>query len=420
MAEEKPAERRLQAISRHLLLPSQLHTQELYLEPKSVISPSPVIIGGMVLDIHAKPYAYPNPGTTTPGKVRYFNGGVARNVAECMSKLGSKPFMISVVGDDVAGDLLMRYWKTARLPTEGIQQLPGIITPAASLIFDCNGELAAAVVSVEAVETFLTPDWIKQFQPNIFAAPVVMVDANLPPHSLEVACQIAARCAIPLWFEPVSVAKSTRIASIVNHVTFASPNEIELIAMANALSPKKGFNFVPAEATKGIGQPVDYLFEQLKPSIQFLLQKGIKMLIVTLGSNGVFFCCGELSFTKSNLNLSTSSFNGIYELMKETCLPKQCVSYVESAQRSIKSFAFHFPALPASVVSLTGAGDCLVGGILASICSGLNVMQSVAVGIAVAKAAVEAETNVPAEFSLSNVADEAKKIISAVKPLLLE
>lgn len=37
-------------------------------------------------------------------KVRYFNGGVARNVAECMSKLGSKPFMISVVGDDVAGD----------------------------------------------------------------------------------------------------------------------------------------------------------------------------------------------------------------------------------------------------------------------------------------------------------------------------
>lgn len=32
-------------------------------------------------------------------------GGVARNVAECMSKLGTRPFMISAVGVDMAGIL---------------------------------------------------------------------------------------------------------------------------------------------------------------------------------------------------------------------------------------------------------------------------------------------------------------------------
>ena len=64
----------------------------------------------------------------------------------------------------------------------------------------------------------------------------------------------------------------------------------------------------------------------------------------------------------------------------------------------------HFPALPTLVVRLTGAGDCLVGGMLASICTGLNLMQSVAVGIAAAKAAVEAETNVPTAFSLASIA----------------
>lgn len=37
-------------------------------------------------------------------QVQYVSGGVARNVAECMSKLGNKPFMISVVGHDMAGD----------------------------------------------------------------------------------------------------------------------------------------------------------------------------------------------------------------------------------------------------------------------------------------------------------------------------
>jgi receptor expression-enhancing protein 5/6 len=55
-------------------------------------------------------------------------------------------------------------------------------------------------------------------------------------------------------------------------------------------------------------------------------------------------------------------------------------------------------------VRLTGAGDCLVGGTLASICAGLDIMQSVSVGIAVAKAAVEVEANVPSSFSLAAIA----------------
>ena len=36
-------------------------------------------------------------------QVLYALGGVARNVAECMSKLGTKPYMISAVGLDMAG-----------------------------------------------------------------------------------------------------------------------------------------------------------------------------------------------------------------------------------------------------------------------------------------------------------------------------
>ena len=63
----------------------------------------PVIIGGMVLDIHATPSIPGKPRTTTPGKVAYTLGGVARNVAECVSKLGSKPYLISAVGQDMPG-----------------------------------------------------------------------------------------------------------------------------------------------------------------------------------------------------------------------------------------------------------------------------------------------------------------------------
>lgn len=51
--------------------------------------------------------------------VCYVLGGVARNIAECMSKFGKKPFMISAVGFDVAGNLLLEHWKSAGLSMEG-------------------------------------------------------------------------------------------------------------------------------------------------------------------------------------------------------------------------------------------------------------------------------------------------------------
>jgi len=40
-------------------------------------------------------------------QVYYVQGGVARNIAECMSKLGAKPFMISALGFDMAGKFLL-------------------------------------------------------------------------------------------------------------------------------------------------------------------------------------------------------------------------------------------------------------------------------------------------------------------------
>lgn len=40
-------------------------------------------------------------------QVHYVPGGVARNIAECMSKLGTKPYMISALGLDMAGVLYL-------------------------------------------------------------------------------------------------------------------------------------------------------------------------------------------------------------------------------------------------------------------------------------------------------------------------
>ncbi|GAB2291244.1 hypothetical protein Dimus_025500 [Dionaea muscipula] len=111
----------------------------------------PVVIGGMVLDIHTTPSVPAIPRSTTPGKVDYMLGGVARNIAECMSKLGSKPYMISALGLDIAGDLLFEQWKSAGLPIQGIRRGLDIKTATVCNMFDMDGELAAGVASVESI-----------------------------------------------------------------------------------------------------------------------------------------------------------------------------------------------------------------------------------------------------------------------------
>ncbi|KAA8541219.1 hypothetical protein F0562_025174 [Nyssa sinensis] len=111
----------------------------------------------------------------------------------------------------------------------------------------------------------------------------------------------------------------------------------------------------------------------LKPAIWALIEKGIKVVVVTLGSDGV------------------SKFEG-----------------------SSNRLAVHCPALSASVVRLTRAGDCLVGGTLASLCASLDLMQSLAFGIVAAKAAVEVDTNVSPEYDLAKIADDERTVYFAI------
>lgn len=190
--------------------------------------------------------------------------------------------------------------------------------------------------------------------------------------------------------------------------------------MANALSG--GNVFCPIEGKISTSKcSIEKLFHMLKPAVWVLLDNGIKIVIVTLGSDGVFLC------SKGGPSLMRVGCEGIkpynsneilFNTMTASCPPKS-FSSLQDSERSSFLYAAHFPALPASVVRLTGAGDCLVGGTISSLCSGLDIMQSVAVGIAASKAAVESETNVPCTFNLAAIAGLHLKVYFANRKMNL-
>ncbi|CAH2036233.1 unnamed protein product [Thlaspi arvense] len=376
-------------------------------------SMEPVIIGALILDVHAKPSSSPISGTTVPGQILFAPGGVARNVAECIFKLGVRPFMIGTLGIDGPANVLLKEWK---LSMEGILRRQDISTPIVSLVYDTNGEVAAGVAGVDAVEKFLTPEWIHRFEYKISSAPVLMVDANLSTLALEASCksffllEVAAEFNVPVWFEPVSVTKSRRIASIAKYVTVVSPNQDELIAMANSLCAKNMFQSLKPEEDK-LSQ--EDMFRVLKPAILVLLENGIKVVIVTLGSNGALLCSKGNPKKALRINRKFPKSGEIFKRVQSVCSPNRF------SEPGSSLFAMHFPTVPAKVKKLTGAGDCLVGGTVASLTDGLDIIQSLAVGIASAKAAVESDDNVPTEFRLDLISDDAELVYSGAKMLLV-
>lgn len=54
-------------------------------------------------------------------------------------RAGLLPLLISAVGQDAAGDLLLSQWRQLGLDTQAIHSLPGLRTPSVSIIFD-SGE----------------------------------------------------------------------------------------------------------------------------------------------------------------------------------------------------------------------------------------------------------------------------------------
>ncbi len=46
------------------------------------------------------------------------------------------PMLISIVGQDSAGDLLLQHWQSLQLPCDGILRKGGVSTPMTSYIFN--------------------------------------------------------------------------------------------------------------------------------------------------------------------------------------------------------------------------------------------------------------------------------------------
>ncbi len=193
------------------------------------VEPAPLVlvVGGANVDIKARTANALVTGTSNPGTVVRTPGGVGRNVAENLARLGSRVALVSTVGSDPDGDWLLE--ETAAAGVDVSPVLRGGQTGRYVAVLDPDGGLAVGVSDMAATDA-LGPEVLDH--DLIRSASLVVLDGNLPATTIDAVLALGVRVVI----DPVSVAKARRILPLLSadRPVFAiTPNEDELAALGS-------------------------------------------------------------------------------------------------------------------------------------------------------------------------------------------
>ncbi|HET7815850.1 MAG TPA: PfkB family carbohydrate kinase, partial [Candidatus Baltobacteraceae bacterium] len=114
---------------------------------------SVVCIGGASVDRKYSLLSELQPGTSNPVKARRNFGGVARNVAENVARLGVPVSLFSVIGNDENGVALLEDAERSGIDTNLVLRDSAAVTPEYAAIVSPAGELIAGLADMRAVET---------------------------------------------------------------------------------------------------------------------------------------------------------------------------------------------------------------------------------------------------------------------------
>jgi sugar/nucleoside kinase (ribokinase family) len=168
-----------------------------------------------------------------------------------------------------------------------------------------------------------------------------------------------------------------RCAEALAHLRYISPNANELVAIAGRLRQLRGQPALPAPRQEA--RSAAQALQLLQPHRQGALQAGVRRVVLTLGDQGAAI-----------LRLQGGSIRALL-----------------------------LPAMPARVVSVSGAGDTLVAGMIAALLRGAGEELALAVGVAAGRRAVESAANVPQGLQYAELLVEARQHLARGSELTL-
>ncbi|KAI6008229.1 indigoidine synthase A-like protein [Pisolithus orientalis] len=357
-----------------------------------------VVVGCAAVDITSKVQQTPtfSQKTTHPGKLTLTLGGVARNIAEAAHRVlaGSKnqnaaTLLMAPVGEDIFGRLITDLTRSMGMRTDGLSLVPGQQSAVCNVLLDAQGGLETGIADMDLSQLWKGSEVfsvLRHHRPRL-----LVLDGNISSETMS-ACYLF--CSVRLLFtlssEPTSVTKSTRILPAIaanlgrtprSLISYASPNLLELGHLYeearttfDLMSHDHWWRVIDGFS---LGSSFRMELDQLGRApvsdkapelgdLSFLVNKGVvqmainllpffQHLVIKCGEHGVVVVMRLGDANVGNWSMERSNLQGRY--------------IVAHSQVSAETIVVqHFPPIhipPGTVVNTTGAGDTLVGTLLA-------------------------------------------------------
>lgn len=232
------------------------------------------VIGSLNMDLVVNVDTMPKPGQTLlGGNFKEVPGGKGANQAVAMARLGGKVSMIGKVGNDSFGKTLINALNNDNVNTNHIHTA-NCSTGVAFITVDKNAQNAIVVAPGANFE--LSKDDIDKNIDCIKNSDIVVIQLETPLETVKYALQIAKDLNKYTILNPAPAIKLND--DIIKNVDLLTPNETEL----EIISEMK----IESE-------------DDINKAAKKMIEKGIKELIVTLGSKGSLYINEEKSFFKS-------------------------------------------------------------------------------------------------------------------------
>ena len=237
-----------------------------------VVSDAPFVaaIGGANMDIHGKPSSALRRHDSNPGTVHTSAGGVARNIAENLARLGADCLLISAVGNDQHGQLLLQQCRDAGIDVRHVHQIDSAQTSTYLSVLDGSGVMHVAINDMAIIEE-LGPKRLRAQETMLKQAALIILDTNLRDDALAWLMNTFAEKT--LFVDTVSTIKAKKIKPYLSTIHTLKTSMIE------------------AEALTGLNARTQADRRKLATWVH---KQGVSRLFVTLGERGVFYSTGDV------------------------------------------------------------------------------------------------------------------------------
>jgi len=212
-------------------------------------------------------------GTSSPAKIRFSFGGVGRNVAENLARLGHDFNLITAVGSGYFGDQLLR-----QLTDAGVDCELSIRTeePTGSYIAVLSeGEKQFALDDMRAIDS-IEPAYLRENYQLFKDSSLLFIDAYLPKQVLKTVFSLAKRAQLPVIADPTSNSLANRLQNYLPQLLIVTPNSSEASVYCDSVFD-------------------DCDQQQAIEAAKLLVSKGVEIAIITLSEFGVCYARSDTS-----------------------------------------------------------------------------------------------------------------------------